>query len=60
MTEKQLRFVEEYVGNQNASKAARQAGYSPKTAGQIGHELLKKPEIRQADRLWMSDSRSSQ
>ena len=48
MTEKQHRFVEGYAASLNASEAARQAGYSPKTAGQIGHELLKKPEIRRA------------
>lgn len=42
---KQRAFVEEYVKCWNASEAARRAGYSEKTAGSIGHENLKKPEI---------------
>lgn len=33
MTEKQKRFVEEYLIDLNASQAAIRAGYSPKTAG---------------------------
>ena len=32
----------------NASSAAREAGYSEKTAGQIGHALLKNVEIKAA------------
>jgi len=32
----------------NASKAALRAGYSPKSAPAIGHEVLKKPEIMAA------------
>jgi phage terminase small subunit len=32
----------------NASAAARRAGYAVKTAYEIGHENLKKPEIREA------------
>ncbi|WP_103030014.1 terminase small subunit [Salinibacter altiplanensis] len=47
-TTKQKRFVEEYCKDFNASAAARRAGYSEKTAGQMGHENLKKPEINQA------------
>lgn len=45
LTEKQARFVQEYLVDLNATKAAIRAGYSTKTAGQMGHELLKKPEI---------------
>lgn len=41
-------FVLEYIVSRNASEAARQAGYSVKTAGVIGHELLKKPKIARA------------
>ena len=48
LTLKQSRFVDNYVVCGNASEAARKAGYSPKTAGEIGHENLKKPEIRGA------------
>ena len=45
MTPKQQRFVDEYLIDLNATQAAIRAGYSAKTAGQIGDELLKKPEI---------------
>ncbi|MCI7099855.1 MAG: terminase small subunit [Lachnospiraceae bacterium] len=46
MTAKQKRFVEEYLIDLNATQAAIRAGYSPETAGSIGNENLKKPEIR--------------
>lgn len=42
---KQQRFVQEYLVDLNATQAAIRAGYSEKTAGQIGAENLKKPEI---------------
>jgi phage terminase small subunit len=42
---RQLLFVEHYLKLNNATQAAIAAGYSQRTAGQIGHELLKKPEI---------------
>ena len=45
MTNKQKRFVEEYLIDLNATQAAIRAGYSPDTAGSIGNENLKKPEI---------------
>ena len=45
MTEKQQRFVEEYLVDLNATQAAIRAGYSEKTAHAIGHENLSKPEI---------------
>jgi phage terminase small subunit len=48
LTPKQQRFVEEYLVDLNATKAAERAGYSPKTAGSQGHDLLKKPEIAEA------------
>jgi phage terminase small subunit len=48
LTAKQTRFVEEYLVDLNATQAAIRAGYSKKTAGQIGDENLKKPEIAQA------------
>ena len=43
---KQQAFVREYVVDLNATQAAIRAGYSEKTAGAIGHELLQKPEIQ--------------
>lgn len=46
LNDKQRRFVAEYLKDQNATQAAIRAGYSKKTAGSQGHDLLKKPEIR--------------
>jgi phage terminase small subunit len=48
LTAKQQRFVEEYLCDLNATQAALRAGYSAKTAHVIGHENLRKPEIRGA------------
>jgi phage terminase small subunit len=45
---KQQRFVDEYLVDLNATKAAIRAGYSEKTAGQQAFDLLKKPEIQDA------------
>ncbi len=45
LTAKQSAFVDEYLKDLNATQAAIRAGYSAKTAGQIGEENLKKPEI---------------
>lgn len=48
MTAKQLRFVEEYMVDLNATQAAIRAGYEPRSAYSIGQENLKKPEIQAA------------
>ncbi len=48
MTKKQKRFAEEYLIDLNATQAAIRAGYKPDTAGAIGSENLKKPEIKSA------------
>jgi len=45
LTTKQIRFCQEYVTDFNATQSAIRAGYSEDTAGSIGHENLKKPEI---------------
>ena len=45
MNERQKRFCEYYAQDPNATEAARKAGYSGRTAGSIGAENLKKPEI---------------
>jgi len=45
LTEKQKRFANEYVVSLNATQAAIKAGYSVKTARQIGTENLAKPDI---------------
>jgi phage terminase small subunit len=43
---KRAAFVREYLIDLNATQAAIRAGYSPKTAGAQGHDLLKNPEIQ--------------
>ncbi|TEA78650.1 terminase small subunit [Allopusillimonas ginsengisoli] len=48
LTAKQQRFVEEYLVDLNATQAAVRAGYSKRTARQIGEENLSKPDIAQA------------
>lgn len=45
ITEKQQRFVEEYLIDLNATKAAIRAGYSPKTADVQGPRLLGKVRV---------------
>ena len=45
LTPKQRRFTQEFTIDHNATQAAIRAGYSPKTAGAIGAENLKKPQI---------------
>jgi len=44
---KQSVFVKEYLRDFNATQAALRAGYSERTAGSIGHNLLKKVEIQE-------------
>lgn len=48
LTERQARFVAEYLVDLNATEAAKRAGYSEKTAYSIGFENLRKPEIQGA------------
>ena len=48
LSSKQQRFVDEYLIDLNATQAAIRAGYSQKTARQIGSENLSKPNIQEA------------
>jgi len=48
LTDKQQRFVEQYLVDLNATQATIRAGYKEKRAYQIGHENLRKPEIEAA------------
>lgn len=66
---KQQAFCTEYLKDFNATQAAIRAGYSAKTAGQIGFALLKKVEIQQkiqdtlnasANRVGMTIERADQ
>ena len=48
LTEKQKRFVEEYLIDLNATQAAIRAGYKVDSARDIGCENLTKPNIAEA------------
>ena len=45
LTAKQDMFIKEYLIDLNATQAAIRAGYSPKTAENIGWENVRKPQI---------------
>ncbi|WP_282801231.1 terminase small subunit [Secundilactobacillus kimchicus] len=45
LTPKQIRFIDAYIEDTNATQAAIKAGYSKSTAQQIGAENLSKPVI---------------
>jgi len=55
MTDKEQSFIEEYVIDKNRTKAAIRAGYSKRTAGQIGAELLTKHHIKVAIDLKLAE-----
>lgn len=46
MTRKQRAFINEYLVDLNGTQAAIRAGYSPRTANRIAHEMLTKPDIQ--------------
>lgn len=46
LTEKQQRFADYFIESGNATQAAIEAGYSERTARNIGSENLTKPNIR--------------
>ena len=48
LTAKQQRFIQEYLIDLNATQAAIRAGYSEKTATEIGYENLRKPHVAAA------------
>lgn len=48
LTGKEAQFIAEWLIDKNATRSAIAAGYSPKTAYSIGHELLNKPRIQAA------------
>lgn len=48
LTEKQKTFVDEYLLDLNATQAAIRAGYSPRSASDIGHDLLNKNQVADA------------
>lgn len=48
LSEKQRRFVQEYLVDLNATAAAKRAGYSEKSAARIAVELLNKTQVSEA------------
>ena len=54
LTDKQQKFVDEYLIDLNATQAAIRAGYSVKTADVIGCENLTKPNIQQVIAEYMA------
>lgn len=46
ISDRQIKFIDHYLVHLNASRAAMEAGYSPKTAFRMGQENLQKPAIR--------------
>ncbi|ANY83325.1 hypothetical protein BB934_34035 (plasmid) [Microvirga ossetica] len=48
LTDKQKRFVEDYLVDLNATQAAIRAGYSAKTAEQQAYKLLQKTSVSEA------------
>lgn len=48
LTEKQQRFIDEYLIDLNATQAAIRAGYSVKTADKQGYQLLEKTRVAEA------------
>ncbi len=48
LTDKQQKFVHEYLVDLNGTQAAIRAGYSKKTAAEAAYELLIKPHIKEA------------
>jgi phage terminase small subunit len=50
LTPNQWRFVQEYIVDLDAGAAAIRAGYSAKSAGWLGYQLLQKPLVQQAVR----------
>lgn len=55
LTAKQMRYVEEYLVDLNATAAAIRAGYSKKTAYSLGQRLLKNVEVKKAIHKAMQD-----
>lgn len=55
LTEKQKRFCDEYLIDLNATQAAIRAGYSEKTAEQMGYQLLQKTSVQEHLQKRLSD-----
>lgn len=58
MTEKQKLFCDYYLESLDAAKAARQAGYSEKTAASIAYVLMRKPALNEYMSKRMAEKKS--
>ncbi|TDV90387.1 phage terminase small subunit [Leuconostoc mesenteroides] len=47
LTPKQKRFADEYIKTGNATQSAIEAGYSKRTAKEVGYENLTKPHLKE-------------
>ena len=56
LTEKQKRFIDYYIETANATESAKKAGYSEKTAKNIGAENLTKLNFYIQERLQQKES----
>jgi len=56
LTDKQRAFITEYLQSLNATQAAKRAGYSEKSARQIGSENLAKPDIQAVVEQFLSEN----
>lgn len=50
LTDKQAAFVQEYLVDLNATQAAIRAGYSPRSASELGARLLAREHVQEAVR----------
>lgn len=55
LTPKQQCFVAEYLVDLNITAAALRAGYSTRTAAQVGYQLMQKPAVQEAIQNAMDD-----
>jgi len=55
LTHKQQVFIDEYLKSFNATAAAKAAGYSPRSAHQMGWENLKHPVVAEAIQQRLAD-----
>lgn len=56
LTEKQKRFIDYYIETANATESAKRAGYSEKTAKQIGNENLTKLDFFIKEKLQQKEN----
>ena len=59
LSNKQQRFIDEYLCSWNATESAIKAGYSERTARAIGHENLTKPYIQKIIAARLKESHMS-